>query len=75
MSTRFDVVGKDEYQLSKMSDACAAGTPSLTLDYIRQEAIRFCAARKQVPLELEATTEYGIPVIRCASATLRFQCH
>lgn len=73
-TSQFSVVGKDEYKLTKNSDACAAGIPSSVLNHLRDEATRFCAGRKEVPIEIASDTEMGIPVIRCTSATLRFRC-
>ncbi len=73
-STEFSVVGQDEYQLYRWSDACAAGSPAAVLEGLRAKALRFCAARKEVPVEVAAETQYGIPVVRCADATLRFKC-
>lgn len=73
-STQFEVVGQDEYQIYRWSDACAAGSPTAVLEGLRAEALRFCAARKEVPVEVAADTQYGIPVVRCADATLRFRC-
>ena len=73
-STEFSLVGKDEYRLFKMSDACAIGSPASVLAHIRQEAVKFCAGRKEAPVEISATTEMGIPAIRCTSATLTFRC-
>ena len=74
VSARFSVVGENEYQLTKMSDACAIGMPSLALANLREEAMKFCAGRKEAPIEIETKTHVGIPAIRCASATLRFRC-
>lgn len=73
-STQFAVVGDNEYKVSKMSDACAAGSPSSALDALRQEALKFCAGRKETPVETSSSSEFGIPAIRCASATLTFRC-
>lgn len=73
-STEFSVIAQDEYQLYRWSDACAAGSPAAVLDGLRAEAVKFCAARKERPVELAVETQYGIPVIRCADATLRFKC-
>src|SRR5438128_708084 len=73
-STKFTVVGKDEYQLSKNSDACAVGSPDSVLRHLRDEAVRFCAGRREVPVETSATTEMGIPAIRCTSAKIIFRC-
>ena len=74
-STQFEVVGKDEYRITRNSDACAAGSPESVLNHLRQEAIKFCAGRKEAPSEIRSSTELGIPVIRCASAELVFRCH
>jgi hypothetical protein len=60
--------------LTKMSDACAIGVPSSVLNHLREEAARFCAGRKEVPIEIESSTEMGIPAIRCTSAILKFRC-
>lgn len=73
-SSNFSLVGENEYKLAKNSDACAVGAPGSVLEDLRQEAIRFCAGRKETPVEVKATTEYGIPVFRCASAELVFRC-
>lgn len=73
-STQFLVVGKDEYRLTKMSDACAIGNPSSLLNYLRDEALKFCAGRKEMPVEITSDSEMGIPAIRCTSATLTFRC-
>lgn len=73
-SAQFSSVGKDEYMLYKMSDACAIGVPSSVLNHLREEATKFCAGRKELPVEITSSTEMGIPVVRCTSATLRFRC-
>lgn len=73
-STQFSVVGKDEYRLFKMSDACAVGSPSVLLDYLRGESVKFCAGRKESPVEISSNTEMGIPIVRCTSAELTFRC-
>lgn len=73
-SAQFSLVGKDEYRLTKMSDACAIGNPSALLNHLREESVKFCAGRKEMPVELTASTEMGIPVVRCTSATLTFRC-
>lgn len=74
VSTKFAVVGEDEYMLSKSSDACAAGIPSSLLDYLKEESVKFCAVRKEVPVEIESKTEMGIPIIRCTTASFKFTC-
>lgn len=74
MGTQFSVVGKDEYRLFKMSDACAIGSPSAVLNQLRDESVRFCAGRKEAPVEVKSSTEMGIPAIRCTSAELIFRC-
>jgi hypothetical protein len=73
-TTEFKTVDKDTYQLSKNSDACAAGAPSSALNHLKMEAEKFCAGRKEIPEEIESSTEIGIPYIRCASAKLTFKC-
>ena len=73
-STHFAVVAENEYNLYKLSDACAVGSPSSLLDHLRQESVKFCAARKELPIEISSLTEMGIPAIRCTSASLRFKC-
>lgn len=73
-SAQFSIVGKDEYMLTKMSDACAIGVPNSVLNHLREEATKFCAGRKELPVEITYSTEMGIPAIRCTSATLRFRC-
>ena len=72
-SSQFSTVGED-FKLSKMSGGCAAGSPSAVLEDLRQEALKFCAGRKETPTEVTSTTEIGIPAIRCASASLTFRC-
>lgn len=73
-STQFSTIGKEEYRLSKMSDACAIGAPSSVLSHLREESVKFCAGRKEVPIEIASSSEMGIPYIRCTSATLTFRC-
>lgn len=73
-ATKFSIVGEDEYRLSKDSSACAAGSPQAVLTELRSEAAKFCAGRKHVPAETGQETEYGIPFLRCASASLTFRC-
>lgn len=70
----FKEMENDEYAMFKTSDACAAGMPSQTLDYLREEAVKFCAARKEKPKEISSRTTVGIPIVRCADAFLRFRC-
>jgi len=70
----FKEVANDEYAMYKTSDACAAGIPSQTLDFLRDEATKFCAARKEKVREIRAQTTIGIPIVRCADAMLRFKC-
>lgn len=73
-STKFSIVGENQYQLARISNGCAAGNPTAVLDQLRDESVKFCAGRKEVPVEIASSTEYGIPVVRCASATLTFSC-
>ena len=73
-SAQFAVVGKDEYRLSKMSDACAIGNPTSLLSFLREEALKFCSGRRESPVEITSDTQMGIPAIRCTSATLTFRC-
>ncbi len=73
-SAQFRTLDKDTYQLTKMSDACAIGSPSSVLNHLRMEAEKFCAGRKEIPEEIESSTEMGIPAIRCTSAQLKFKC-
>lgn len=73
-SAQFQVVGNDEYTFSKMSDACAIGSPTSLLNHLREEALKFCAGRKETPVEISSSTEMGIPAIRCTSGILRFKC-
>ena len=73
-SAQFSVVGKDEYRLAKMSDACAVGNPSSLLTHLREESVKFCAGRKEVPVEITSSSEMGIPAFRCTSALLTFRC-
>lgn len=73
-SAEFSTVGKDEYRLTKMSDACAMGTPDSVLEHLRAESVKFCAGRKEVPMEVKSSTEMGIPAWRCTSAELVFRC-
>lgn len=70
----FSVVGDNQYRISKNSDACAAGSPEAVLGAVKQEATRFCASRKERPVEIRSDAEYGIPVLRCASAWMVFSC-
>lgn len=70
----FQETGNDEYAMYKVSDACAAGMPSSVLDYLRQEANKFCATRKEKVKEITSQTTVGIPMIRCADAMLKFKC-
>lgn len=74
VSTQFSLVGKDEYRLTKNSDACAVGNPTSLLNFLREEALKFCSGRKEFPVEIASGTEMGIPAIRCTSATLTFRC-
>jgi len=71
--TQFSVAG-DDFTISKMSGACAVGNPASVLEDLRQEAVRFCAGRKEVPKETDTKEVLGIPAVRCASAALTFQC-
>jgi len=73
-SVSFYANDKNEYAMHKVSDACAVGMPSITLDFLRQEAIKFCASRKERVEELDSKTTVGIPAIRCTDATLKFKC-
>lgn len=73
-SAQFSLVGKDEYRLTKMSDACAIGSPSSVLNFLREEALKFCSGRKELPVEITSDSETGIPAVRCTSATLTFRC-
>jgi hypothetical protein len=72
--TQFTTLPNDEYKISRMSDACAAGSPSSALEALRQEAVKFCAGRKESVVETSSSSEFGIPVVRCASATMTFRC-
>jgi len=71
---KFAVIGENEYHLSKLSDACAIGSPSSLLTHLRGEAEKFCAGRNEIPVETESDTTMGIPAIRCTSAELTFSC-
>lgn len=73
-SVQFGVTDDHEYTMHKISDACAAGIPNQTLHFLRQEATKFCATRKEWVVETASETQFGIPLVRCASATLRFRC-
>lgn len=73
-SIKFSANENNEYTMQKSSDACAAGMPSKTLDFLRQEAVKFCAGRKEITEEISTDEVIGIPIIRCAEATLRFRC-
>lgn len=73
-TTEFRDLGGDTYELYRFSDACAAGNPETVLATLRAEAAKFCAARKERPVEVSTETQFGIPVIRCADATLKFRC-
>jgi len=73
-TAQFSVVEKDVYQFYKMSDACAVGVPTSVLNHLKQEAVKFCAGRKEYPFEIESSTEMGIPAIRCTSAKIKFRC-
>jgi hypothetical protein len=74
VSASFKAVGENEYQLTKMSDACAIGSPSSVLNHLNDESIKFCAGRKEKPEILSSDTTMGIPAIRCTSATITFKC-
>ncbi len=74
VSTQFTSISENEYAFSKMSDACAAGSPTSLLNHLRGEAIKFCAGRKEIPIEISSSTEMGIPYVRCTSGILRFKC-
>lgn len=73
-SVVFHETGNDEYAMYKVSDACAVGMPSSILDYLRQEANKFCATRKEKVKEISNQTTVGIPIVRCADAMLKFKC-
>jgi hypothetical protein len=73
-SVKFHEYENNEYAFFKMSDACAAGIPSVTLDFLRQEAAKFCASRKEKVIELSTSTTIGIPMIRCTDALIKFRC-
>jgi len=73
-SASFKAIGENEYQLSKLSDACAIGSPSSVLNHLNEEAAKFCASRKEKPVEISSDSTMGIPAIRCTSATLTFKC-
>lgn len=73
-TTDFKDLGDDTYELYRFSDACAAGNPETVLATLRAEAAKFCAARKERPVEVSTETQFGIPIIRCADATLKFKC-
>ncbi len=73
-SAEFKTVDKDTYQLSKMSDACAIGSPTSLLNHLKMEAEKFCAGRKESVEVIESSTKMGIPAIRCTSGILKFKC-
>jgi hypothetical protein len=73
-AAQFSVVGQDEYRIFKNSDLCAGGLPSTVLNEVRQEALKFCAGRKEMPVEISFSSEVGIPYFRCASAEVVFKC-
>lgn len=72
--TQFYAMDDDTYRLTKNSDACAIGSPDGVKGDLWMEATRFCAGRREFPVEISASGEYGIPYLRCASAELVFRC-
>lgn len=73
-SVNFKALDNDEYEFSKVSDACAAGIANSTLDFLKFEANKFCALRKEKFFEISSDTITGIPFFRCAEASLKFKC-
>lgn len=73
-TTTFKTLQENEYQLSKMSDACAIGSPSSVIAHLNQESEKFCASRKEKAFIITSDSTMGIPAIRCTSATITFKC-
>lgn len=70
---KFAPEGDDKFRLTKNSDACAVGSPDAVKHELRNEAAKLCAMRREKPVEVESDGEYGIPWLRCASATAVFR--
>lgn len=73
-SSNFKAISENEYELSKMSDACSVGSANSVLNHLREESSKFCAGRKEKPVEIRSESVMAIPALRCASATLVFKC-
>lgn len=73
-TSKFTLLDENEYQLEKMSQACSIGSTDAVLDELREEAVRFCAGRRERPVEIRASKLEPIPAIQCAVATLVFGC-
>ena len=71
---KFAPEGDDKFRLTKNSDACAVGSPDTVKQELRNEAAKLCAMRREKPIEIESDGEYGVPWLRCASATAVFRC-
>ena len=71
---QFSSNDQDEYQVSKVSNACAAGRMDSLVTELRAEASKLCAMRKEKVVDLEVTGQDGIPFVRCGQASLKFKC-
>jgi hypothetical protein len=70
----FQALPDDQFRLTKNSDACVIGSPDAVKGDLWMEAVKLCTLRRESPVEVESSGEYGIPYIRCASASLTFRC-
>lgn len=71
---RFSANDDGSFKLSKLSEMCVLGSPDAVKQDLAMEAAKLCAMRREVPVEIESDSEYGIPYLRCASAWATYRC-
>lgn len=71
---RFSTNDDGSFKLAKRSEMCALGSPNAVKQDLAMEAAKLCAMRREVPVEIESDSEYGIPYLRCASAWAVYRC-
>ena len=65
---------KGSFMLTKVSAACGYGSPEALKTDLYREAGAHCSTQGKQLETVEFTGTQGIPVVRCASASLNFRC-
>lgn len=73
-TVKFTSMDDGAFKLTRNSDLCAVGSSDAIRPQLLNEASKLCAMRREVPVEIESGSEYGIPYMRCASAWAIYRC-